>query len=141
MPRCTGHASSTWAGVLLTLLAMDWNHRRSFLSRNGSPNKDLERSYGVARTLLAGFEGCPVINSGALVATGLRENAVFWQVSALPTPTWNSEVGMHPETDPVFTGFSCTPKRLTAITLVSRQLGGRHHCAPNIWISLWTMNH
>jgi hypothetical protein len=60
-----------------------------------------------------------VIDSGALVVTGLRENAVFWQISTLPQPTWNSETGMQPTSDPVFSGFQCSPKRLAAITLVS----------------------
>jgi Phage capsid family len=63
-----------------------------------------------------------VINAGALLVTGLRENATFWQISTLPLPSWNTEFGMQAPTDPVFTGFSCTPKRLAAITLISRQL-------------------
>jgi HK97 family phage major capsid protein len=77
-----------------------------------------QKTYG--RSDLATWSA--VIGSGAMVVTGLRENAVFWQVSALPQPTWNSETGMQPTTDPQFVGFQCSPKRLAAITLVSKQL-------------------
>jgi hypothetical protein len=63
-----------------------------------------------------------VIDSGALLLTGLKENAVLWQISTLPTPSWNTEFGMQVITDPVFTGFNVSPKRLAAITIVSRQL-------------------
>lgn len=63
-----------------------------------------------------------VIDSGAILATGLKDNVTFWQISTLPLPTWNSEFGMQVPVDPVFTGFPTTPKRIAAITKVSRQL-------------------
>jgi hypothetical protein len=62
------------------------------------------------------------IKAGALIATGLKDRATFWQVSALPTPTWNTETGMDVPTDPTFTGFLVQPKRLAAVEIVSRQL-------------------
>ena len=63
-----------------------------------------------------------VIDSGALLLTGLRENATLWQISTLPAPTWNTEFGMQVTTDPVFTGFNISPKRIAALTIISRQL-------------------
>jgi hypothetical protein len=72
------------------------------------------------RTDLASWSA--VIDSGALLVTGLRENATFWQVSTLPVPSWNSEVGAIIETDPIFTGFNCTPKRLSAMTIIQSTL-------------------
>ena len=47
------------------------------------------KTYG--RSDLANFSA--VVDAGAVVVTGLKENATFWQVSSLATPTWNSETG------------------------------------------------
>lgn len=76
------------------------------------------KTYG--RSDLASWSS--VIKAGALIATGLKERAPFWQVSALPTPTWNTEIGMDVPTDCAFSGFLVQPKRLAALEIVSRQL-------------------
>jgi Phage capsid family len=83
------------------------------------------KTYG--RSDLANWSA--VVAAGALVISGLRESATFFQISSLPQPTWNAETGAQVETDPVFTGFSCSPKRLGSITLVGRQLLAQ---APNL---------
>jgi hypothetical protein len=56
------------------------------------------------------------------MVTGLRENATLWEVAPLPVPQWLPEVGMVTPSDPGFSGPQLKPVRISAETIVSRQL-------------------
>jgi hypothetical protein len=44
------------------------------------------------------------------------------RIQQLPVPVWLPEIGMVTPTDPVFAGVSLTPKRISGMLTVSRQL-------------------
>jgi hypothetical protein len=52
----------------------------------------------------------------------LRANATLWSIGQLPVPQWLPEIGTVTPTDPVFTGYPVSPKRISGMLVVSQQL-------------------
>jgi hypothetical protein len=75
-------------------------------------------TFGVSNLLT--WSACARAGAGFL--TGLRGNATLWSIGALPVPQWLPEIGMAAPSDPTFLGYSVSPKRITGVLIVSRQL-------------------
>jgi hypothetical protein len=53
-------------------------------------------------------------------------------IGQFPVPQWLREVGMLTPTDPVFVGYSVSPKRVSAILVVSDQIIAATDPAPSL---------
>lgn len=62
------------------------------------------------------------LRAGATLVTGLSRNATLWSIGALPVPQWLPKIGMDVSCGPVFAGYNVTPKRISGLLTVSRQL-------------------
>jgi hypothetical protein len=62
------------------------------------------------------------LRAGATVLTGLSRNTNLWEIGALPTPQWLTELGMVTPTSPLFAGYPVSPKRISGLVNVSQQL-------------------
>jgi hypothetical protein len=60
--------------------------------------------------------------AGATFLTGLSRNCNLWAIGALPVPQWLPELGMVTPSDPVFERHPVSPKRISAMIVVSAQL-------------------
>ena len=54
--------------------------------------------------------------------TGLSRNSTLWSIGALPAVQWVGEIGMDVSSDPVFAGYAVSPKRISGLLTVIRQL-------------------
>ena len=62
------------------------------------------------------------MRADASMLSGLSCDGVLWEIGKLPVPHWLPEVGMAIPSDPVFGGFNVSPKRISGMLVVSRQL-------------------
>jgi hypothetical protein len=83
----------------------------------GSPLVGVE-SFGVSNLLT--WSACARAGAGFL--TGLSRNSTLWSIGQLPVPQWLPEIGMIAPSDPVFAGYSVSPKRISGMLVVSNQL-------------------
>jgi Phage capsid family len=75
-------------------------------------------TFGVSNLLT--WSAC--LRAGATVLSGLQGNATLWSIGTLPVPQWLPELGMVAPSDPIFAGYSVSPKRVSAMLVVSNQL-------------------
>jgi hypothetical protein len=83
----------------------------------GSPLIGVE-TFGVSNLLT--WSACARAGAGFL--TGLSRNSTLWSIGQLPVPQWLPEIGMIAPSDPVFAGYNVSPKRISAMLVVSNQL-------------------
>jgi Phage capsid family len=76
------------------------------------------QTFGISNLLT--WSAC--LRAGATILTGLRGNTTLWSIGQLPVPQWLPEIGMATSSDPVFAGYSVSPKRISGMLTVSRQL-------------------
>jgi Phage capsid family len=87
------------------------------LVAGGSPLVGVQ-TFGVSNLLT--WSAC--LRAGASVLTGLRGNTTLWSIGQLPVPTWLPEIGASISSDPTFLGYNVSPKRISGLLTVSRQL-------------------
>ena len=75
-------------------------------------------TFGVSNLLT--WSAC--LRAGATVLSGLSRNANLWSIGTLPVPQWLPEIGMVTPSDPIFSGYPVSPKRVTGMLVVSQQL-------------------
>lgn len=62
------------------------------------------------------------LRAGATILSGLSRNSTLWSIGTLPVPQWLPEIGMLAPSDPVFAEYNVSPKRISGMLVVSRQL-------------------
>jgi hypothetical protein len=75
-------------------------------------------TFGVSNLLT--WSAC--LRAGVTGLSGLSRNSTLWSIGTLPTPQLLPEIGMIAPSDPVFAGYNVTPKRISGMFVVSRQL-------------------